>query len=228
MKILRLSPALAVCVLALVPGASALAQPDTTMAPTYGSVSLSSGFSPDPHVVDIVVGGEFNAADTASGCVGYVAASPDFSLEYTEEEYALSILVVAGSDTTLMVNDPDGSWFCNDDTTDLDGSNPGVYFGSPKSGRYDIWVGGYSTENNYVNAQLVISEQGTENWRTIASSLGSVNTSSSTPSNSTPVSSTTPRTGTLTPAPPRNTPPPTSPRQQMRPAEGVIQYGRKN
>lgn len=181
---------------------------DTSEAATYGSITLSSGFSPDPHVVDITVGGENNAADTDSSCVGYVANAPDFSLEYTQEQYALSIIAVSATDTTLLVNDPEGTWFCNDDSSDLDGSNPGIYFGSPKSGRYDIWVGSYSTDNNYGSAKLVISEQGTENWRTIASSLA----------------------GTTTPVEVPVEPPvvePVAPPVVV-PTEGVIQYGRKS
>lgn len=183
----------------------ALAQ-DNSATPTYGTISLGSGFSPDPHVVDIVVGGELNAADTDSSCVGYVASAPDYSVTYEQEQYALSIIAISTTDTTLLVNDPDGTWFCNDDSSDLDNANPGIYFGSPKSGRYDIWIGSYSTDNNYVSAKLVISEQGTETWRTIATSLADTTTPVEIPDD-----------------------PPEIPQEPVVvvPTEGVIQYGRK-
>ncbi len=186
---------------------TAMAQ-DSTQPATYGSIALSSGFSPDPHVVDITVGGDNNAADTDSSCVGYVASSPDYSLEYTYEQYALGIFAISATDTTLLINDPEGVWFCNDDSGDLDSANPGIYFSSPKTGRYDIWVGSYSTETNYGSAKIVISEQDTANWRTIATSLAGTSAPIDDPVNSVPV----------TPIEP----------PVVIPTEGVIQYGRKS
>jgi hypothetical protein len=184
-------------------GADALAQ-DISQQPTYGEVELSSGFSPDPHVVDIVAGGETSAADTDSSCTGYVANAPDFSLRYTEDQYALSIFAVSSVDTTIMINDPGGTWHCNDDSSNLDGNNPGVYFSSPSSGRYDIWVGVYSSDQNYVSTKLVITEQGEGNWRSIAADLNG-----------------TAQDLSVVPQPEPEPPEPEPP------AVGVIQYGRK-
>jgi hypothetical protein len=50
--------------------------------------------------------------------------------------------VQSPADTTLVVNDPNGNWLCNDDT---DGLNPEVRIDGPIAGRYDVWVGTYNT-----------------------------------------------------------------------------------
>ncbi|HEY6510125.1 MAG TPA: hypothetical protein VIY56_19015 [Vicinamibacterales bacterium] len=201
------------CLLLILHAAPAQAQ-DVSATPTFGSVSLSSGFTPDPHVVDIRAGGALNAANTLSSCVGYVASEPDFSLTYEQERYTLSIFAVAATDTTLLVNDPAGTWHCNDDTDDLDNLNPGLHFSSPQSGRYDIWVGNFAAGNNFVNAKLVISEQGTENWRTIVAGLGGGN-----------------RALVDVPDRPVVTPPEPEPEPEPVPVpvptEGAIQYSRK-
>lgn len=42
--------------------------------------------------------------------------------------------------TTILINDPNGSWICNDD---FDGTHPSVTWTAPASGQYDIWVGTY-------------------------------------------------------------------------------------
>jgi hypothetical protein len=121
---------------------AALAQ-DTSASPTYGSVRLSSGFSPDPYRVEITAGGTINASSAiSSSCRGSIARAPDYELTYTAGNLPLYILVNASSDTTLVVNGPDGQWYCDDDSNG--GTNPQVTWNSPRSGTYDIWVGTYS------------------------------------------------------------------------------------
>jgi hypothetical protein len=62
--------------------------------------------------------------------------------------------VRADSDTTLVINGPDGRWYCNDDAN---GVNPAFRFASPRSGQYDVWVGTYSN-SGLRPARLFISE----------------------------------------------------------------------
>lgn len=130
----------------------------------YGSTELASGFSPDPHVMDIQAGGSTNAANGVSGCTGHISTAPDLNLHYTSGEYIMGIFVNSGVDTTLVVNDPEGNWHCNDDHDLLSNNNPGIEFSNPQSGRYDIWVGVYSSDNAFSPAQLVISEMASERW----------------------------------------------------------------
>ena len=58
---------------------------------------------------------------------------------------------------TLLVNAPDGSWYCNDDSNGL---NPMVSWSSPRSGQYDIWIGTYGSGSGMASATLTISELG--------------------------------------------------------------------
>lgn len=130
---------------------------DYGLEPTYGSVTLPGGFTPDPYTVSLSSGGSINAADRnlGSDCRGYIANAPDFRLNFSAGSLPLIISVDSGSDTTLVINAPDGSWYCDDDSGD--GLNPSVRFGSAMSGQYDIWVGTYGSDN-LESATLSISE----------------------------------------------------------------------
>ena len=135
------------------PAGSVFAQ-DIGAAPTYGTLTLSAGFQPDPTVVSLSSGGSINAG-AISSCRGYIANAPDVRLNYTSGFLPLIVSVDSASDTTLVVNAPNGAWYCDDDSGD--GSNPSITFSSPLSGRYEIWVGTYSSAS-YASASLSISE----------------------------------------------------------------------
>ncbi len=54
---------------------------DTNGESLNGVVNLSGGFLPDPHVVDIVPGGDTQVEDLGAGCSGYIFASqPDLKI----------------------------------------------------------------------------------------------------------------------------------------------------
>jgi hypothetical protein len=114
---------------------------DWSQAPTYGDVTLNSGFAPDPHSVSVTPGGDIEARTVDDSCVGQVASAPDFDLTYTPGGYPLYIYVESDEDTTLVINTPSGDWICDDDSSA--GVNPGVGFKAPEEGLYDIWVGTY-------------------------------------------------------------------------------------
>lgn len=134
-------------------GGVAAAQ-DASAPATYGSVSLTSGFTPDPYTVNLTAGGPIQASTTATGCVGTIARAPDFELTYTAGRYPLTFHTVSSSDTTLVINGPDGRWYCDDDS--YGNSNAEMRFPSPTSGVYDVWVGSYS--GTMVAATLQITE----------------------------------------------------------------------
>jgi hypothetical protein len=129
--------------------------PDASLQASYGEVYLDSGFTPDPYVVYLSAGGSFDASDLRSGCVGMIAGAPDFQLTYDAGSLPLIVSVEADSDTTLVINGPDGAWYCDDDGGQY-GSNPAIRFNRPQSGTYDVWVGSYSGEGG--SAELNISE----------------------------------------------------------------------
>jgi hypothetical protein len=138
---------------------SALAQ-DFNLNPTYGTLNLRSGFTPDPQVVAVQSGGSINAQSLSASCAGFIANAPDVRLNYTAGSLPLIISVNSSTDTTLVVNGPDGSWYCDDDGGSA-GMNPSLRFGTPQSGQYDIWVGTYGNAS-LQNAQLAISELTTQ------------------------------------------------------------------
>ncbi len=132
---------------------------NTTLRANFGEVSLNAGFTPDPYTVNIQAGGSRAAGDTASGCVGNVSDAPDFEVTYSAGSLPLIFRTRSGVDTTLVINGPDGRWYCDDDNGD--GVNAQVVFGKPASGTYDVWVGTY---NGGVNpATLMVSELYSDN-----------------------------------------------------------------
>lgn len=127
--------------------------------PLYGTVDLTAGFTPDPYSVDVMPGGSTNAANLnlGSDCVGFINASnPDVRVNYQAGRFGLlSFSVTGGGDTTLLINGPDGNWYCNDDFGES--VSPKVIFEPAQSGEYDIWVGTFG-EDSGGGAQLQISE----------------------------------------------------------------------
>jgi len=125
-------------------------------APSFGTVNLSANFAPDPYAVNVTAGGTVSAERLGgSQCLGTIADAPDVRLNYRAGQgLPLYLSVVANTDTTLVVNLPNGQWACNDD---FQGVNPGLVFNNPQSGQYDIWIGHYN-RGSRVPAQLRISE----------------------------------------------------------------------
>jgi hypothetical protein len=131
-------------------------RPDVGAQPLYGTANLSAGFNPDPHVTSIDAGGSNENPISGSGCAGYINASqPDLDLNYSSGAYKLFIYAQSASDTTLLVNLPNGSWVCSDDVM---GRNPVIEIDNPPSGNYNIWVGTYAAGSTQ-NATILISER---------------------------------------------------------------------
>lgn len=128
------------------------------LQPAYGTVNLNAGFTPDPVNVNVLSGGRIDAQQAISGsCRGFIADAPDVRLNYRAgTSLPLIISVNSSADTTLVVNGPDGQWYCDDDGGNA-GLNPSLRFGSPQSGQYDIWIGTYGNASNQ-QATLSISE----------------------------------------------------------------------
>ncbi|MEM8599508.1 MAG: hypothetical protein AAGF99_06285 [Bacteroidota bacterium] len=120
--------------------------------PTYGDVRLSRGFGSNTTM--LTAGGSFQP-DFGNCTYGNVAGAPDVELNYTTDGSGpLFISAESEDDTTLLVNLPDGSWVCDDDSGD--GSNPLLTVPNAANGIYDIWVGTYGDEMR--SATLTISE----------------------------------------------------------------------
>ncbi len=139
--------------------ASAQRQPDYSGRPTFETIDLRAGFRNDPRTVNVTAGGRLSATSVGSDCRGSIGNAPDVRVNYSAGSLPLSFYVNSGEDTTLVINGPDGRWYCNDDD---DGLNPRVTFRQPQSGQYDIYVGHFGGGRR-IPARLFISEVNTGN-----------------------------------------------------------------
>jgi serine protease Do len=130
---------------------------DYARDPYYGSLALEAGFLPDPSVTDVTAGGSVDVSYLGDGCVGYAAEAPDLRLTWGGDSNELRIFfsAVDDEDATLVVNLPDGSWVCNDDSAS--GLDPMVVIDAPLGGQYDIWVASYS-RREYISGELNVTE----------------------------------------------------------------------
>lgn len=129
---------------------------DLSADPTFGTLNLTAGFTPDPQVVELAAGGGIDMSTVAPGCVGFAAAVPDVRLNYEAGNFPLAFMAVSDTDVALAVNLPDGSWLCDDDSAgELD---PFVVLANPQSGQYDIFVTNVVGPEENPPAVLAITE----------------------------------------------------------------------
>jgi hypothetical protein len=133
----------------------------------YGAVQLDTGFLPDPHQVAVVSGAsdatgnvvDINslslAPQNSGNCRGYTTAQPDYIVRVANPGQLLRYYVNAPGDTTLIINDGAGNWWCSDD--DGGNLNPLLDIQNPPAGQYDIWVGSYQAGAN-IQSVLSVSE----------------------------------------------------------------------
>jgi hypothetical protein len=128
------------------------------MTPNYGEAQLDSGAFPDPFVLDLDAGGYIDMQGRLEACPGFITERPDYRVVFEPGDDAAPLIFSANSDadTTLVINGPDGRWYCDDDSG-VRGGNPMLMFEAPRGGQYDIWVGLYG-EAGTRPARLVISE----------------------------------------------------------------------
>jgi len=97
---------------------------------------------PDPSTANGTSGGSTDASTVNPDCNGWIAGTPDHLLVVGADFGNLRVMAhatTANDDVTLVVQKPDGSYLCNDDT---DGLDP-VVTGAFPAGTYKIWVGSY-------------------------------------------------------------------------------------
>lgn len=134
--------------------------PDFSLEATFFDENLVTGFSPDPIDFPLQAGGNLWAGDVDSACNGFVAEAPDVRITYEAgNQYPLRFYVEGDADTTLLINQPNGEWYCNDDRVDGD-LNPEIVFDRPVTGQYDIWVGTYDDPESagFPEVTLLVSE----------------------------------------------------------------------
>lgn len=131
----------------------ALAQ-NSGLTAISGEIRLNAGFTPDPYRVSLVAGGSINGGALPGACTGMISDAPDFEVSYSAGGFPLVFRTLSSSDTTLIINGPDGSWYCDDDS--FGDGDAEVRFNRPASGTYDIWVGTFG--GGTASATLLITE----------------------------------------------------------------------
>ena len=151
----RIIGAVALAVTLALPGVAA-AQ-NTGLTANFGEIRLNAGFTPDPYRVNLTAGGSIDAyTDTnlPAACVGDISNAPDFEVTYSAGSLPLVFRTRSSTDTTLIINGPDGRWYCDDDSWG-DGDAE-VRFNRPASGTYDVWIGTFN--GGTASAALLITE----------------------------------------------------------------------
>jgi hypothetical protein len=114
------------------------------------NTSLSPKFSPDPTELKGAGGGSVAAKEIAGlaetptgGCLGFMNADPNHTIELKAFFSYLSIQVQSAQDTTIVVTGPGGTW-CNDDFQDKNAGLEGQWL----PGTYQVWVGTYNRDKS--------------------------------------------------------------------------------
>ena len=127
----------------------------------FGTVERAGRRGAEPLRQDIISGGPVSVAPLALGpdCIGFASEAPDLRLHWSGDSDRLEIrfdAAEAGADTVLLINQPDGSWVCNDDA-EPGQLNPRLIIEAPRTGQYDIWVASFS-RHQFESGTLIISE----------------------------------------------------------------------
>ncbi|MCA9608093.1 MAG: hypothetical protein KC619_20935 [Myxococcales bacterium] len=141
----------------------------------FGGGSLRTGFTPDPWPFPLTAGGGRNAVNVATlglrdavsgeACgQSFVTRRPDFHFTFVAGQtfpmVRFYVVTSNGADATLLINQPNTQWRCNDDHHHAGWGNalmPSIDFTNPQSGRYDIWVGTYDASSRNP-ANLYVTE----------------------------------------------------------------------
>jgi len=142
----------------VVVSAGAVVAPAQTFGgpPNFGYLNLPSGFLPDPMAAAGQAGGNLPANQLGAGCLGNISATPDHVVQTATGFQFFRIFVRSGVDTTLVVRDPSGQVFCNDDGGQ--GLNPMVQNTYWMPGNYEIWVGTYNAGDYGAPHQIYFTE----------------------------------------------------------------------
>jgi hypothetical protein len=139
----------------LEPPAAEAAGLDSDLDPTYGSYILEAGFTPDPASWSMTAGGPIDAGYLGGDCRGSTDTEPDLSLQWQGDSTFLRVYFVGEGDTALVINDPNTTWHCADDSYGT--GHPSIDFSNALSGRYDIWVSSFS-QGDFVGGTLFVTE----------------------------------------------------------------------
>lgn len=127
----------------------------------YGDDALAAGFG----TVEIVAaaGGSIPAFNFELGspeCTGFINVVPTYTFTLEGETAALRFVFNGEDDTTLIVEQPDGTFACNDDTDGANNLNPTLDIDGPAAGAYRVFVGSYAHQTG-IRGTLIVTEDAT-------------------------------------------------------------------
>jgi len=98
--------------------------------------------APGPGASATVIGtasGTRLASALSAGCRGYIVDANDFEINVERDRPNLRLRTESSNDLVLVVQLPDGSYRCDDDS----GGNqqPQINISNPQIGMYRVWVG---------------------------------------------------------------------------------------
>lgn len=101
---------------------------------------IRSGPNEDVEVIG-TASGTRRASDLLEGCAGYIPEQPDYLFTQERPRSFLRLFTRSGTDLALVVQKPDGTYVCDDDSGP--GLNPAIDVTNPGRGTYRVWVGVY-------------------------------------------------------------------------------------
>ncbi len=147
----------------VVPGAQVV-QPGAAGDSNFGTVTLSTGFMPDPKVAQGRSGGARDASTISAGCAGWIDANKPDHLFVAQTAFGANFRILAHStrqptqDVTLVVQKPDGTYMCNDDAA-APATDPIIAGNTLAPGIYKIWVGSYQ-QGEFADYRIGFTELG--------------------------------------------------------------------
>lgn len=103
---------------------------------------LSRGFTPDPMVGTGQAGGSVDASGLSDDCEGYIGESPNHTVKLETSFEYLRFQVESEADTTLVLKNPDGQYYCDD------GSDGTPTIGDMfMIGDYEVYIGSHDGSN---------------------------------------------------------------------------------
>ena len=144
--------------------ASASAPVNLDAEPRHGRVALDL----DAALIGQVIGtnrvsavDSFESLPTGGFCPGYGDFSaPDYMVSVNDADVMFSLYAHSTDDLVMAVRDPNGAWYCSDDSNGL---NPAVVIGASDFGDYAVYVGTYSELGSGANYEL-LAALGQPNW----------------------------------------------------------------
>lgn len=144
-----------------IPGAQVV-QPGAALDSNFGTISLSTGFMPDPKVAQGRSGGARDAATISPGCAGWIDAAKPDHIFIAQTPFGANFRILAHStaqpsqDITLVIQKPDGTFMCNDDAAPP-ATDPVLAGNSLLPGVYKIWVGSYQ-QGQFADYRIALTE----------------------------------------------------------------------